>query len=740
MKKIIFFSAVILFVFSLIINTEAAEFRSYWDDNTERIWAGSDYWTNPLQDWRVSKGRLECYRSGSDRNVYILTRELSSRSGEFEMSVKIGQLESDNKNLSEGGVGFRIGSRGEFNDYRDSAVRGDGLDIGLGTDGLLYIGGVPVSAKKIKAPFNNLTLKLSTHPNKNNCTVIFQVYNKKNDLLCEAIKNNIHPDWLIGNIALICSAVKTPKIDWTKERPSEESNLNRSRPGQQRRGNTRFWFSDWTISGSKVISHENRAWGPILFAQHTLSKNVMKLTAQMAPVGNGSRSVRLQIQKLGEPGWKTIDEAVIDPLARTAAFRVSDWDDTHKIPYRLVYSLSSLKDKSEECYFTGTIAKNPVDKEKIVVAGFTGNNDFGFPHTDIVRHVSVHKPDFLVFTGDQIYERVGGYGALRSKDVESASLDYLRKWYIFGWEYMDLLRRIPSVCLPDDHDVFQGNIWGAGGRAATVFDDYNDAGLFGEKATDYQDKGGYTMPPAWVNMVQRTQTSHMPDPYDPAPVEQGISVYYCPMNYGGISFAVIEDRKWKSSPKVQLPKGRIINGWAQNPDFNSAKEGDVPTAVLLGQRQLNFLEEWASDWSGGTWMKAVISQTIFANVATLPKPADTDAVTPRLQVVKQGEYVKNDIAVKDHDSNGWPQTGRNKALDKMRRGFAVHIAGDQHLGSTIQYGIDDWHDAGFAICVPAVANIWPRRWFPPPETGKNRKSGMPGYTGDFHDGFGNKIT
>ena len=47
------------------------------------------------------------------------------------------------------------------------------------------------------------------------------------------------------------------------------------------------------------------------------------------------------------------------------------------------------------------------------------------------------------------------------------------------------------------------------------------------------------------------------------------------------------------------------------------------------------------------------------------------------------------------------------------RAFAFHIAGDQHLGSTIQYGVEEWNDAGWAICVPSVANIWPRRWFPP---------------------------
>src|SRR5947208_16028154 len=73
------------------------------------------------------------------------------------------------------------------------------------------------------------------------------------------------------------------------------------------------------------------------------------------------------------------------------------------------------------------------------------------------------------------------------------------------------------------------------------------------------------------------------------------------------------------------------------------------------------------------------------------------------------------------------------------RCFAVHISGDQHLGSAIQYGIDDWNDASWAICTPAVSNIFPRRWYPP-RPGHNPKPHSPRNTGEFLDGFGNKMT
>jgi hypothetical protein len=91
------------------------------------------------------------------------------------------------------------------------------------------------------------------------------------------------------------------------------------------------------------------------------------------------------------------------------------------------------------------------------------------------------------------------------------------------------------------------------------------------------------------------------------------------------------------------------------------------------------------------------------------------------------------------DSNGWPQTGRQAALKALRKGYAFMIGGDQHLGSVIHHGTDDWEDAGYSLCVPSIANLWPRRWFPQ-YPGLDHKEGMPYYTGRYFDGFGNRIT
>ncbi len=49
----------------------------------EREWLGPDYWTNPLQDWKLANGRLECRVSGGDRNVFLLTKEVADRPGDL---------------------------------------------------------------------------------------------------------------------------------------------------------------------------------------------------------------------------------------------------------------------------------------------------------------------------------------------------------------------------------------------------------------------------------------------------------------------------------------------------------------------------------------------------------------------------------------------------------------------------------------------------------------------------------
>jgi hypothetical protein len=620
------------------------------------------------------------------------------------MSVRAGRIDASGS-PGPGWIGFRFGMRGHFNDYRDTALRGIGVEAGVTTDGRLFIGQLESGSPRI-ASVADLELRLEA---------------RGTSLTLHAggasLTATVPAEWLTGGVALVCHAGPPPTSLPVLREPAA---ANSGKPNQNRNGNVTFWFRDWTLEGAKAVERPERAWGPILFTQYTLSRRVLKMTVQLAPAQGGAPPVELRI------GGKTVSKAEVEPLSSTAAFRLPNWDDGRDHPYTLAFGAHT---------YSGTIRRDPRDKPRIVVGALTCQGDFAFPHASIAANLKQVDPDLLFFTGDQLYEANGGYGIER-EPLESARLDYLRKWYMFGWAWGDLTRNIPCVCLPDDHDVYHGNVWGAGGRKAEYPPEPSPDPSSRQQFA--QDSGGYVMAPRWVNVVYRTQCSHLPDPADPAPIDQNISVHYGHLVWGGISFALLEDRKWKSAPKSLMPGARIRNGWPQNPSWNAAKEGDVPGAQLLGPRQEEFLRKWARDWNGID-MKAVVSATIFCNLATLPPEMTSDAGTAKIPVQPLGGYAPDERLTQDHDSNGWPQTPRNRALRAMRSCLAVHIAGDQHLGSTVQYGVERWNDGPFALCTPAISNIFPRRWYPPHD-GANRKAGSPRNTGEYLDGFGNRIT
>lgn len=534
-----------------------------------------------------------------------------------------------------------------------------------------------------------------------------------------AVVDNVPASILAGNLALI------------------------SHPGP-RPSRTSFWFRDWRASGSKLIVQDDAAFGPVLGAMYTVNRGILKMTAQMPVIGpDDSRVVRLEVRGTGSPDWRPVGQARIVVPGYTATFKITDWDSRKQYQYRLVYSLRQGRGKWRACHYNGIIRRDPVDKETLVVAAFTGNlNTFRtvgsgevdftdavifFPHRDVIDAVKKHKPDLLVYTGDQIYEHRPNNPDRSGK--LSSFLDYHYKWSMFLWAHGELTRNTPTVCLPDDHDVYHINLWGMGGKKARPLPKDGEFPPEYEKGHQYYiHDAGYVMPPEFVNMVQRTQTSHLPDPYDPTPVEQGIGVFYTDLLYGGVSFAILEDRKFKSSPVEMVPEVKPVNGFPTVPGIDVRKL-DAPGAKLLGERQLKFLRHWAKDWRNA-YMKVALSQTVPACVTTTGLHG---------QFPRPGTIPKGVTKSVDMESNGWPQSGRNRALRELRRGFAFMIDGDQHLGTIVHHGIDDYNDAGYSFCVPAIANVAPRSWYPS-EEGGDHQPGMPRHTGRYLDGFRNHIT
>jgi len=755
------------------VGPDAGDVELSWDGVPDRPWPGPELWANRTQDWEVRGERLEAVLSRPMRTAFLLTLQTDPSLGDLSITVDMGMDSRGRRGGGEGSTGeasagdgpaevagdpglgaqsaserpegpatmreigaagILLGAGGPGLDPRRRALihhssgPGGGLFLGLDETGHLFLSDLTRDNSVLARSPGHLErtgrfrLQAQVIPEGTGARIRAKVSPEGAEDGPLSLDAGVLPrDRLVGGMALVSHG------------PGGDDPCG--------------WFERVRVQGGAVVPLEDGALGPILGAQHTLSRGTLRLTAQLFPLwgpldGSGPGhpdSVRLEVQEEGYR-WVEASMAPVVTPGYTATLQVSGWPVERLVPYRLTYVPGPGRGEGGSPY-RGTIRAEPTEKDEIVVAAFTGNHNVAspgvdqgsfdwlhhvwFPHEDIVTHVKVHAPDFLFFSGDQVYEGASPTAA----DFDHPYGDYLYKWYLWLWAFRDLTRDIPSVAIPDDHDVFHGNVWGAGGRPTPP-------GLSGAEA---QDQGGYKLPPEWVNMVQRTQASHLPAPRVPDASSYGVDVYFTDVLYGGVSFAVLEDRKFKSPPKLLLPEAEIWNGWPQNPDFDAPTRADAPGASLLGEAQEAFLEAWAGEWQDGTWIKVVLSQTIFADVATIPAEASNGSVIPSLPIPEPGAWVDGDKLAADMDSNGWPQSGRNRALEAMRKGFAVHLAGDQHLASTIQYGVEDWGDGPFALCVPSVANFWPRRWYPP-TPGGNRPPGSPLYAGEFRDGFGNPIT
>lgn len=667
---------------------DGPDFESAWGNVADRVWIGRELWANPLQDWRVAGGRVECHFPSMDRHLHLLTRAVKSGPGSLAMSVKAGRVGGGPLGQGAGSFGFRLGNRGRLEDFRHALVHGRGTDVGLTAAGGLFFGDVTKAEDgAVDLGRESVELHLTAQASESGVSLTLMAHDDESgEMLASLTKDDLPADALRGGVALVAN-VKAPDARPPNQQESDDAGA--------------FWFDDWRVSGDLVERIDEVAFGPILFVHSTLSRGVMKMTAQMPPVGaSDDQTVRLEVRR-GE-AWEQAAEATIDADARTATFRIADWDAAAEVPYRVVYALNDTGQRVEHT-FEGTVRRDPADKAEITIANISCNAHYAFPNTECVDSVAKLDPDLFCFVGDQYYEVTGGYGALRFVEGDRATLDMLRKWYQHGWTWRELLRDRPAVSIPDDHDVFHGNLWGEGGEQLTP--------------DETQASAGYMMSPRFVNAVHRTQTAHHPDIPDDAPCKRGISVYFGDMVYGGVSWAIIADRQFKTAPEGKVPGSSERADHVKDPNFNP-RTADKPGFEMLGERQMRFLDKWAQDWAGAE-MKAVISQTIFTGMAT----------------THGGERMR---LVADYDANGWPQTARDEALRAIRKAFAFHLAGDQHLAAVVHYGIDEQGDGPVAFAGPAVNNLYPR-WFEPEKPGENREGGAPSFLGDFRDSFGHPM-
>lgn len=663
-------------------NAPDGSFSNNWNGTPDQVWLGPGYWANRLHDWEVRSGRVNCILGGRDRRtVHRVGTTVRGNGADFQMQVRtglhLGTLSGGARTGLLLGAGPNLDWRGSML-VHDGLGRDFGLFIGLRGDGAATIedyssgsltaldtglvpgGGFPADARielnAVYAPTNGLY------------TLVLEAFDSGTNLLSSATAT-VSSDQVLGSFGLL----------------------------SHKGGNdARFWFDDFSGTGD-VFNPENDRHLAIHAAMYSLSRGVLKLNAQLSPIDLGSASP-VVLETWDGTNWQQRASAAIDNTdnlsSYTALFRISDWDATVDADFRLGLTIEGTM-----YYWTGTIAKDPIDKEEITLAlttcqritdGTVQNDGFDWsparvwhPHTLAFTHLPMHQPDVFIACGDQIYE--GQPTPENSNNDFNRQYDYLYKWYLWVLQARDMTRMMPTIAIPDDHDVYQGNLWGEGGVA-----------------TGNQNEGGYEEPASWVKLVERTQTAHLPDadPYNPVqpapPVEQGIGVYFTGMIYGGVGMAIIEDRKFKTGSSNFPP--------------------DLDQQFLLGDRQKDFLRSWTTDWAGQQ-VKLVVSQSPFGNLHT---HANTGY----------------GYGLNDRDSHGWPVHRRNEVWELLRRSRMFQVAGDQHLSTVAHHGILGPADAGYSFTAPAIANFFPRCWDPVHNAAGPTSTVNP-YTGDFFfDGNG----
>jgi len=267
-----------------------------------RAWLGPDYWANPLQDWRSNANRWECHAAGGDRNVFWLSKEIAPTPTSFEMSVRLGTLAPLPAN-AKGWTGFRTGMRGAFDDYRDTAIRGLGVDSGITADGQLFIGSPNLNNPRVNS-LEDLTLTLTAQGNR---------YTLKAGN--QTVEATIPNEWLSGGVALVCHSGDTPT---RMPRRTEPMAANTGKPNQARGGDMCMWFSDWKLTGPFVVNKPERAWGPILFTQYTVHAGVLKMTVQLAPLEGDESPATLELGNTKQLRGQ------LDTYSSTASFRVEN--------------------------------------------------------------------------------------------------------------------------------------------------------------------------------------------------------------------------------------------------------------------------------------------------------------------------------------------------------------------------------------------------------------------------------
>ncbi|MFP6618725.1 MAG: twin-arginine translocation pathway signal, partial [Pirellulaceae bacterium] len=309
-----------------------------WDRTHDRVWIGGEFWSNPMEDWRVRDGWIQCQTTAGNRSIHSVTRQLTDSKAAFVMSVELSQSAAIK---NDGGAGFRIGVRSDLNEYRSNCFAKNGVNAGVvGKNLVLGKSTKPLAAKPDRS---HVILTLAGSPQGNNCVLVLTARDASNDMELGRVQQSVPQDRVLGNIALVSQY-----------------------EGFQRRVPTPgYRFRNWRVGGAAITHEPKQTFGPLLWTMYSLSDSrgkegfVLKLTALTGPLGNDdNQEVELQVKRQND--WVSLGKARLDPEAWTATFRIANWDETKATSYRVIYEQSFKEGDSIADRWQGTIRSNPV--------------------------------------------------------------------------------------------------------------------------------------------------------------------------------------------------------------------------------------------------------------------------------------------------------------------------------------------------------------------------------------------
>ena len=358
----------------------------------------------------------------------------------------------------------------------------------------------------------------------------------------------------------------------------------------------------------------------VAFALTRTTRGVLKLTAQLYPAearraargAAGSCSAtahgrRPRVRRCVYPGWD-------------AHFRIENWDDTQ----RRAVPRAARREGDVRGPHPPRSARQGRDRRRQHVVQLQPH------HRACGRRSSkpqAQDPDLLFFAGDQTYRHT----------------EHTAGWIEFGLQFRDVIRDRP------DHHASRTTTTSAtatsGARTASARTHTGDA------------DGGYFYPVEYVNHgAAAADRGTCPTRSIPRRSSAASRVYFTRLRVGGIDFAILEDRKFKTGPRGQDPADGAAARPHQRPERTIRRPIDLPGLQLLGERQQKFLRDWTQDWTGAE-MKCVLSQTAFCGAVHMHGKRDNRLLA-------------------DLDCNGWPQTRpqRGAARSSAARGPCICAA------------------------------------------------------------------